>query len=129
MVQFNKEEIEILKTHTKGLLRTCEMSFASVPEKYKGDFDPEKWQDQTLDMGLELKKSLEYLVTGNMRGYNNFLSSEYSLSIKKIIDDIEKDLLDYFNPYQNRLFKTLIGKNIAKSKLNTFRNKLGLPQI
>lgn len=124
---FDLSDRVVLKTLSQLLLKSHEQVFTSPPLHVK--INPELWADVNLDMANEIKTSIKYLDSGNIAGYDSFISSEYSNTLKDLIDFNTPHLLEYYNRMRKVPIMRKIFKPLAKRKLNKLRTKLGMPRI
>lgn len=127
LVLFNLSDRVVLKTLSQLLLKSHEQVFTTPPLNVK--IDPELWADINLDMANAITKSIHYLDSGNVAGYDSFISSEYSNTLKDLIEFNTHNLLEYYNGMRKTPFLKRIFKPLAKRKLNRLRTKLGMPRL
>lgn len=124
---FNLEDRVVLKTLSQLLLKTHRQVFNKVPLNVR--INPELWTDINLDMANEIKKSILYLDSGNIAGYDNFIASKYSSSLKELIDYNTPCLLDFYNRMRNVPILWRVFYPLAKRKLNRLRKKINMAPI
>ena len=127
LVLFNLSDRVVLKTLSQLLLKSHEQVFTTPPLNVR--INPELWADINLDMANEIKRSIQHLDSGNMAGYDSFISSEYSNTLKDLIEFNTNYLLEYYNGMRKTPFIRRIFKPLAKRKLNRLRIKLGMPRL